>query len=191
MKRRAVFFDRDNTLIASDGYLGEAAKVELLPGAAEIVATAKRLGFTVVVVSNQSGVARGMFDEVATQAVNARVQQKLLEADPAAVIDATEYCPHHPDAPVEKYRVKCDCRKPKPGMLLRAARDLDLDLAASWMVGDAPRDIEAGKAAGCRTILFLDPSLAASPAAREPEKVAPDYRVTTLSEAAEILRRQG
>jgi D-glycero-D-manno-heptose 1,7-bisphosphate phosphatase len=187
MSRPAVFFDRDNTLIVSDGYLGDPEKVVLIAGAADLIARVRKLGYAVVVVSNQSGVARGMFDETATQAVNARVQQLLLQANPQAHIDAHEYCPHHPEAPVEKYRVRCDCRKPKPGMILKAARELDLDLSRSWLVGDAPRDIEAGKAAGCRTILFVDEALAASPAAMESGKVEPDYRVATLSEAAKII----
>lgn len=189
MKRAAVFFDRDNTLIVSDGYLGDPEKVVLIPGAAEAIARLRRAGFAIVVVSNQSGVARGMFDESATRAVNARMSALLMRESPEAIIDAHEYCPHHPQAPLEAYRVDCDCRKPRPGMLLKAAGDLGLDLQRSWLVGDAPRDIEAGRAAGCRTILFVDANVRASPAAEEKLKTEPDYRVRSLSEAADLILR--
>jgi histidinol-phosphate phosphatase family protein len=130
-----------------------------------------------------------MFDESATRAVNARMEQLLRQVNPAALIDAHEYCPHHPQAPLAKYRVDCDCRKPRPGMILKASRDLDLDLAGSWLVGDAPRDIEAGRAAGCRTILFVDASLPASPAAAEKSTATPDYRAGSLEEVAGIIER--
>lgn len=183
----AVFFDRDNTLIVSDGYLGDAGKVVLVHGAAEAIARLRGLGFAIVVVSNQSGIARGMFDEEATQAVNARLDAMLKQQNPAAVIDLHEYCPHHPEAPLEKYRVECDCRKPKPGMLLKAGREMGLDLGRSWMVGDAPRDIEAGKAAGCRTVLYVDMAMMASPAQGERLKFQPDFRVSSLKEAVDII----
>lgn len=187
MSRPAVFFDRDNTLIISDGYLGDPRKVVLIPGAADSLARLRRAGYAIVVVSNQSGVARGMFDESATQAVNERMASLLLRESADAIIDAHEYCPHHPQAPLEKYRLDCDCRKPRPGMILKAARELDLDLHRSWLVGDAPRDIEAGHSAGCRTILFVDPSLPASSATLERMKAEPDFRAGSLPEAAEII----
>jgi D-glycero-D-manno-heptose 1,7-bisphosphate phosphatase len=191
MKRPAVFFDRDNTLIASDGYLGDPAKVVLIDGAADLIAAVRAMGCAVVVVSNQSGVARGMFDESATKAVNARLDRMLRDANPRALIDAHYYCPHHPQAPVEHYRRDCNCRKPRPGMLLDAARDLDLDLSRSWLVGDAPRDIEAGKAAGCRTILFVDPSLPPSPATAQESSVRPDAVVGSLAEVPRYIVRGG
>lgn len=187
MKRPAVFFDRDNTLIASDGYLGEPEKVALIAGAADAIARLRGLGFAIVVVSNQSGIARGMFDEAATEAVNARMSELLLEANAEARIDGHQFCPHHPEAVIERYRVECDCRKPRPGMLLKAAGELSLDLSRSWLVGDAPRDIEAGAAAGCRTILFVDSSLSASPATLENGKVKADFEVTSLKEAADVI----
>ncbi len=189
MGRPAVFFDRDNTLIVSDGYLGDASKVVLTPGAADLIAAVRQAGYAVVVVSNQSGIARGMFDEAAARAVTSRMEELLLKANPNAKIDAHEYCPHHPEAPLAKYRVVCDCRKPKPGMLLKAARELDLNLKRSWLVGDAPRDIEAGSAAGCRTIFFVDPSLAASPATQEKARIEPDFTVASLRDAERIIRQ--
>ncbi len=98
-----------------------------------------------------------------------------------------EFCPFHPDATVPQYKHDSELRKPKPGMILRAAQNLALDLARSWLIGDAPRDIEAGNAAGCRTILFANPELAASPATNEPMRVEPDFTVASLSEALDII----
>jgi D-glycero-D-manno-heptose 1,7-bisphosphate phosphatase len=166
MKRPAVFFDRDNTLLACDEYLGDPDKVVPIPGAAEAVARARRMGYATVVISNQSGVARGDFGEDAVRAVNARMDELLRRENPDAIVDRHEFCPYHPDASIERYRrANSPLRKPAPGMLYSAAEAMDLDLKRSWLVGDAPRDIEAGHAAGCRTILFTDPSLKSSPAA--------------------------
>jgi len=189
MIRPAIFFDRDNTLIVSDGYLGDAARVELVPGAADAVARARAMGFATVVVSNQSGVARGMFGEDAVRAVNACVDDLLKAQNPAAIIDVHEFCPFHPQAVVERYRLDNDLRKPRPGMLLAAARKLDLDLPRSWMIGDSPRDVEAGSAAGCRTILFQAPALSPSPAAAAASSTRPTYVATTLQEAMNIIER--
>ncbi len=188
-RRPAIFFDRDNTLIASDGYLGDPDRVVLVDGAADAVARARALGYVTVVFSNQSGVARGLFDEAAVQAVNARLDAMLLEQNPAAVIDHHEYCPFHPEGVIEQYRRDSELRKPRPGMIHRAAEKLSLDLSKSWAVGDAPRDIEAGHAAGCRTVLFLDPALPLSPAAHAPRRVAPDFEVPTLGQAIDRIER--
>src|SRR5688572_7323089 len=189
MKRPAIFFDRDNTLISCDGYLGDPSQVVLVDGAAAAVARARQLGFATVVVSNQSGVARGMFDEEAVHAVNAKLDVLLLASHPGAVIDRHSFCPYHPDASIAQYRHDSQLRKPKPGMILEAARTLALDLSRSWVVGDAPRDIEAGAAAGCRTILFQDPSLSKSPAAAADMAVQPEYVCSTLKEAIEYIER--
>ena len=156
--------------------------------AASAIAALRTLGFAIVVISNQSGVARGLFDETAMLAVSARMSQLLLKENPQAIIDAHEFCPHHPQAPLAAYRVDCDCRKPKPGMLLKAARELKLDLARSWLVGDTPRDIDAGAAAGCRTILFTDASLPISPSTCEKGAVIPDFVVNSLDEAVGVIR---
>jgi D-glycero-D-manno-heptose 1,7-bisphosphate phosphatase len=187
IRRPAVFFDRDNTLIVSDGYLGDPAGVVLMDGAADAVARARALGFAVVVVSNQSGVARGLFTVEDVHAVNRRLDELLRAANPNAIIDRHEFCPFHPEATVERYRHDPDLRKPKPGMLLRAAEKLALDLSRSWMIGDAPRDIDAGAAAGCRTILFHHPSIAASRAVSDPGKSKPEQVVSTLSAAIEYI----
>ncbi len=187
MKRPAVFFDRDNTLIVSDGYLGDPERVVLMDGAAAAIARARELGFATVIVSNQSGVARGMFDEDAVHAVNAKLDELLATENPHAVIDRHEFCPDHPDGTVERYRQDHDRRKPKAGMILHAAEALALDLSRSWLIGDAPRDVEAGKAAGCRTILFAPAGVAASPAASASSDVQPDHTVTSLADAIDHI----
>lgn len=186
----AVFFDRDNTLIVGADYLGDPLDVMLMPGAAACVAGMRRLGYRVVTISNQSGVARGFYDEEAVHAVNEQMEQALREGNEQAVVDRHEFCPHHPQASVEAYRVDCECRKPKMGMLLRAAEALDLDLSRSWLVGDAPRDIEAGAAAGCRTVLLSVPDLEQSPAALAEHRVAPDFTAESLTEVLEIIQRE-
>ncbi|HEX3357196.1 MAG TPA: HAD-IIIA family hydrolase, partial [Tepidisphaeraceae bacterium] len=147
MKRPAVFFDRDNTLIIGNDYIGDPDDVVLMQGAADAISRTRALGYATVVISNQSGVARGMFTEADVRAVNMRLEDYLLEENPNAVIDRQEFCPFHPDGVVERYRRDSDLRKPKPGMIIKAAELLKLDLSRSWVIGDAPRDIEAGHAA--------------------------------------------
>ena len=187
MKRAAVFFDRDNTLIANDGYLGDPNGVVLVEGAADAIARAREMGYAVVVFSNQSGVARGMFAEEAVHAVNHRMDEMLLDENAHAVIDRHEFCPFHPEAAVERYREDSELRKPKPGMILQAERQLALDLERSWVIGDAARDMDAGKAAGCRTILVRNPGLPSSPAAMSIGTTTPDYEVSSLREAVEVI----
>jgi D-glycero-D-manno-heptose 1,7-bisphosphate phosphatase len=187
MKKPAIFFDRDNTLIVNDGYLGDPAQVRLIRGASDAVARGRAMGFFVVTFSNQSGVARGLFTEEAVMAVDEKMDQLLQAENPQAKIERHEFCPFHPEAVVEKYRQESELRKPKPGMILRAAEALDIDLSASWVIGDAPRDIESGHAAGCRTILIDNVSLATSPAALLQSSVEPDETVATLAEAMDIV----
>lgn len=190
MKRPAVFFDRDNTLIVSDGYLGDPSKVVLVDGAAEIVARVRSLGYAVVVFSNQSGVARGMFTEDDVHRVNARLDELLADHNPQAVIDRHEFCPFHPEGTVAEYAKESDLRKPAAGMIHQAAEKLALDLARSWVIGDAPRDIEAGKSAGCRTIWYKDAKLPPSSSARELMLTVPDAVVSSLREAMDVIARE-
>lgn len=145
---RAVFLDRDGTLIEHEHYLRSPERVRLIVGAAEALRRLRALSFRLVVVTNQSGVARGYFDESAVERVHDRIRD-LLAAEEASV-DAFYYCPH---GPTEEGWEGCGCRKPAPGMMVRAAEDLGLDLKKSWMVGDSVCDIESGLNCGCRTIL--------------------------------------
>ena len=187
MSRPAVFFDRDNTLIVNSEYLGDPDEVELIPGAPEAVARARALGFAIVIVSNQSGVARGMFSEDDVRAVNARMDAMLVEADARAIVDRHEFCATHPQGKVKQYAVDDGRRKPKPGMFLDAAKAMDLDLKRSWLVGDAPRDVAAGHAAGCRTILLRETFRTASPAAAESTTIEADYVASSLLDAIDFI----
>jgi D-glycero-D-manno-heptose 1,7-bisphosphate phosphatase len=145
MNRRAVFLDRDGTVITDLGYLGDPERVELLPGAGAALAALRREGFLLVLVSTQSGVGRGRIDAEAVQRVHDRMLELLRPY--GVTFDDTRYCLHAPwDG--------CPCRKPSPLMLVEAALRLEVDTAASFMVGDKPEDIEAGLRAGCRTILI-------------------------------------
>jgi len=149
----AVFLDRDDTLIACrsvtlDGDLGDPALVRPLPGAIDACRRLREAGRTLVVVSNQGGVARGRYAEEDVEAVNRAVQEAF-----GGVFALMLFCPYHPRGTISAYAREHPWRKPAPGMLHEAARRLGLDLASSWMVGDQPRDCEAGRAAGCRTIL--------------------------------------
>ena len=150
MSRAAVFLDRDGVLIREVGLLTRCEDVELLPGAASAVRDLRAAGFVVVVVTNQTVVARGLASMADVEKVHSHVQAMLGTFD--AGIDAFYYCPHHPQATLPEFRVDCDCRKPRPGMLLRAAAEHDLDLGRSYMVGDRISDIAAGNRAGCYTI---------------------------------------
>ncbi len=152
MTQPAVFLDRDDTLIVDSGYIDDPGKVRLMPGAAAAVRRLNDAGYVVVVATNQSGIARGYFDEARLDEIHQRMTD-LLAAE-GAMLDGIYYCPFldSDEAQVERFRGKSELRKPAPGMLLKAAADHDLDLSRSWMIGDGARDIEAGVAAGCRTI---------------------------------------
>ena len=149
--RPAIFLDRDGVVIEDAHYVGTPERVRLLPGAAEAVVELNRAGWPVVIVTNQAGVARGLFPAAAVERVHAHLRELL--AGYRARVEAFYFCPHHPEGEVADYRRACECRKPQPGMLRRAAAELGLDLAASWMVGDRASDLEAGAAAGTRTVL--------------------------------------
>ena len=142
---RALFLDRDGTIIRDVGYPRDPAKVELLPGAAEALASATELGYAPVIVSNQSGVARGLIAPSEARDVQARVEE--LFAERGVTFAGAWFCFHGPDE-------GCPCRKPAPGMLVEAARELSLDLGRSIMLGDKASDVEAGIAAGCMAVTF-------------------------------------
>jgi D-glycero-D-manno-heptose 1,7-bisphosphate phosphatase len=153
--RPAVFLDRDGTLIDNPGDLGDPDRVVLLPGAADGLRQLRDGGFELIVVTNQGGVARGKYDEAAVARVHERLERLLRERVGAAqVIRGFYFCPFHPQAVVASYRGEHPWRKPAPGMLLHAAQEHALDLPRSWMVGDQERDVQAGAAAGCRTVLL-------------------------------------
>jgi D-glycero-D-manno-heptose 1,7-bisphosphate phosphatase len=151
MSRPAVFLDRDGTLTEERGYVDRVERIELFPWSADALRLLTRAGFATVVVTNQSAVARGLIDEAFLETAHRELDRRLERS--GAVIDRYYYCPHLVDAPLERYRRSCRCRKPGPGMIEQACRDLDLDPRRSVMVGDRWLDVACGHAAGTRSVL--------------------------------------
>jgi len=149
--RPAIFLDRDGTLNVDVGYLHALDQLELFPWTVDALRLLKRAGFALVVVTNQSGVAAGLIDEGFVEIAHRELQRRL-EAEGAG-IDGYYSCPHHPMGALEKFRAECRCRKPGPGMVEDAVRDLGLDPARSWVIGDKWLDVQLGQAVGARSIL--------------------------------------
>jgi D-glycero-D-manno-heptose 1,7-bisphosphate phosphatase len=185
----AVFLDRDGVVVELvwddiDGsYEGPNAEegVHLAPGAADAIGRIRSLDYRTVVVSNQPGAAKGKASQDELRDVHWYVVRLLAEQ--GVEVDDYRYCLHHPDAVVPELRRECACRKPNPGMLLQAAAALDIDLSRSWMIGDSDSDAEAGRAAGCRTILVENPRSAH----RRRNAGRPDYRAKDITDAVEIV----
>jgi len=151
--RPAIFLDRDGTINEQMGYINHLSRFHLLPGVGEAIRRLNEHDLPVVVVTNQSGLARGYFPESLLDAVHAEMHRLLALA--GARLDGLYVCPHHPEAKDERYRLNCSCRKPKTGLLEQAARELGLDLARSYMVGDRWSDLRCGAAAGATSLLVL------------------------------------
>jgi len=149
----AVFLDRDGTLNEEVGYANHIDRFRVFPWSAPAVRKLNDAGVTAVMITNQSGIARGYFPESLLLEMHSKLQEEL--GCHGARLDAIYYCPHHPEGRLDAYRVACDCRKPAPGMLLRAARDLDLDLTASYLISDRYQDISMAFNTGMRGVLVL------------------------------------
>lgn len=152
MTDKAVFLDKDGTLIEDVPFNVDPELIRLTEGALEGLRLMQEAGFKLIVVTNQSGIARGFFEENALHAVRDRLRKFFASAN--VTLADFYYCPHHPEGEVDQYAVDCYCRKPHPGMLERAALEHEIDLSESWLVGDILNDIEAGNRAGCRTVLL-------------------------------------
>jgi D-glycero-D-manno-heptose 1,7-bisphosphate phosphatase len=151
--RRAVFIDRDGTISEEVGYVNHVSRYRVFPFAAEAVRALNGAGWLAVLVTNQAGVARGYFKEEMVGAVHGVLAAELERG--GARLDAVYYCPHHPSVGEPPYRLDCDCRKPRPGLIRRAAAELELDLARCWMVGDRHSDTELARNAGVRSAFVL------------------------------------
>lgn len=151
MSRRAIFLDRDGTLVHARHYPSRPEHLVLYDGIAPGLRTLQQAGFALVVVTNQSGVARGYFTEDDLARLHDHLRRELAAL--GVTLDGIYHCPHHPDGALPELALRCGCRKPQPGMVLRAAADLGLDPARSWFIGDILDDIEAGNRAGCQSIL--------------------------------------
>lgn len=189
MSDKAIFFDRDDTLIEDPGYINNPEQVKLLDGVPEALIQLKALGYKLIVVTNQSAVAHGIITEKVLGEIHDRLKQLL--ADKNAFLDGIYYCPYHPEGVVPTYSKESDCRKPNPGMLLKAADEVDIDLSRSWCIGNCSRDVEAGHHAGCKTILIdmpparqklINPSLSRT-------GVSPDYKAVNIKEAVNIIKK--
>jgi len=193
MTNRAVFLDRDGTINAmvynpDFGLVDSPANPDefcLLPGVCEAIRMINEMGLLAVVVSNQPGIAKGKFTPSLLEAMTDKMHRELDKAD--ARLDAIYYCLHHPQAVLEEYRVECDCRKPKPGLLKQAKQNLDIDLVNSFLIGDGITDIAAGRSSGICTFLV---------GSRKPyiieelfrQRIQPDYLVSTLAEAVQVIQ---
>ncbi len=185
---KAVFLDRDGTVTEEVGYLTDLDKLRLIPGAGPAIRKLNQAGFRVVLVTNQSGVARGHFSESLVHEAHGRLKKMLR--DEGARLDGIYYCPHHPTAGKSKYTMACDCRKPGTGLLDKAANDLTIDLSHSYVVGDKWSDVELAHRAGARSILVSTGFAPDDPGNIRPEHVRdPDFTAHDIGEAAEWIVR--
>jgi D-glycero-D-manno-heptose 1,7-bisphosphate phosphatase len=177
-KSKAVFLDRDGTIIEDSGYINSPEQIKFIPGSIEAIRKLNDAGYKVVIISNQAGIARGLLTEDMLQTIDKIIHRQILSG--GGHIDASYYCPHHPEHGAYPYKQVCECRKPHPGLIKRAVRDQALELAGSFMVGDKPSDVETGQRAGVKTVFVRTGH------GREEEKKLkekPDHSADNLAEA--------
>jgi D-glycero-D-manno-heptose 1,7-bisphosphate phosphatase len=190
--RRAIFLDRDGVLVNDRGFLLHSDQICLLEGVPAALVQLKAAGWFLAVVSNQAVVARGLIDEAELARLNDAILDRIEQAG-GPRLDAVYCCPHHPEATLPEYRVACQCRKPRPGMMIAAAAEHGLDLPGSFLIGDRETDIAAGRAAGCRTVLVTcgrhdsPPIVTVDPL--DPG-CRPDYTCADLQAATEWILKQ-
>ncbi|MCZ6489141.1 MAG: HAD family hydrolase [Acidobacteria bacterium] len=188
-RRRAVFFDRDGTLNKEIGYLNHSSLLELYPFAGKAVGLANRANLLTIVVTTQAGVAQGLFEEPALEKIHRQFSDRIQAA--GGKLDGIFYCPHHPRAIVETYRLECDCRKPGAGMLERAATRFGIDLEKSFIVGDRYVDIQAGHRVGARSVLVLTGfGKQEWEAGQAQEQRQPDYVAKNVHQAVRWILQQ-
>ncbi len=185
-KRPAVFMDRDGTISEEIGYVNHPARYRVFPYASEAVRLLNQTNYLAVLVTNQAGVARGYFTEDVIKAVHARLEKELAGGN--AHLDAIFYCAHHPSVGEAPYRLDCDCRKPKPGLITRAAAEFEIDLSRSWMIGDRYSDVELARNAGVRAAFVLSGyGLGEWEYQRSVWKTEPDLVANDLLEAVQLI----
>ncbi len=180
--RRAVFLDKDGTLVENVPYNVDPARLVLTSGAVAGLRLLHEAGYLLIIISNQSGVARGYFAESALVPMMHQLQSMLEQA--GVTISGFYYCPHHPDGIIPSYTVDCNCRKPQPGLLYQAAEEHTVNLRSSWFVGDILHDVAAGRSAGCRTILLDNGNETEWQLSR---RCLPHHTVSSLFEAAKVI----
>ena len=193
---RAVFLDRDGTIneIVYFPELGvldsplNLRQFKLLPSVAEAIGLFNRLGLKVIVTSNQPAIAKGKISYALFGQIREKMKTELLKK--GVHIDGEYYCLHHPDAKLAEYKVNCDCRKPNPGLLLKASKDFNLELTQCYMIGDSLTDVEAGRAAGCLRTFFIGRMKCDLCRLMEDREIKPDYIVPNLLNAAKIIENE-
>ena len=185
MKKRCVFIDRDGTINREVNYLHKIEDLEILPGVAEGIEKLNKSGFTVIILTNQSGIARGYYGIDDMNNINNEIIRRLEKNE--AKIDAIYFCPHHPNGKVSEFTKKCNCRKPEPGLYLEAANDFDIDFKNSYAIGDKIRDLEPAKKLGGRGILVKTGHGKKELQEKEKWGVTPDYIADDLLEAVQWL----
>lgn len=184
-KLKAIFLDRDDTLIHDPGYINDPDQVQIIEGVPAALKELSSMGFKLVIVSNQSAVARGIITEKKLEQIHDRLKE-LLAKDQVS-LDAIYFCPYYLNGAIKKYRKDSEFRKPNPGMLFKAAEEMNIDLNQSWMIGDHSKDVEAGLRAGCKTILIRNGS---DIDAFEENSVNPDFYAVNLTEAVNVIKKQ-
>ena len=179
MSKIAVFIDRDGTMSEEVGYVNHISRFKLLENTAAAVKLLNEAGVLAIVATNQAGVARGYFEEPMINKVHEKLKNELAKS--GASVDAIYYCPHHPSAGKPPYRAECNCRKPKPGMILRAREDFDIDLSRSYMVGDKISDVEFGQKLGLKSVMVMTGyGIGEYEHQRQDWKTAPDFMADDL-----------
>jgi len=182
---KAVFLDRDGTIVEDVGYMNSPQQIQFIPGSIEAIKKLNEAGFKVVVITNQAGVARGLITEDMLQTIDKTLHKWILSG--GAHLDGLYYCPHHPEHGVHPYKQACECRKPHPGLIKRAHRDLNINLAQSYMIGDKATDVEAGKRAGTKTIYVLT---GRGKGEKDRLQEKPDHIAENLADAVKWLLNQ-
>jgi len=180
----AIFLDRDGTINIDHGYVSEIDRFEFIDGVIDAMRELKAMGFALVLVTNQSGIARGKFTEAQFEQLTEWMDWSL--ADRGVDLDGIYYCPHHPEGAVEEFRQNCDCRKPQPGMLISARDFLHIDMGASYMVGDKLEDMQAGAAAGVGTKVLVRTGKPVTPEA----EAAADWVLNSLAALPEAIKKR-
>jgi D-glycero-D-manno-heptose 1,7-bisphosphate phosphatase len=183
---KAIFFDRDGVLNIDPGFLHKKEDLEFYPDVIDTLTQLSQTGYKIFIVTNQAGIARGFYSEQTFLDFQKQFVEELVRLSNGEIrIDKTYHCPHHATEGIDEYKLKCECRKPQPGMLLQAQKEFDIDFAQSYMIGDRRSDIIAGREVGCTTILV---KTGCAGKGGSGDEVSPDYTVQTLSEILNIIK---
>jgi len=188
--RKCIFLDRDGVLLEDKGKILKKSDIIFLDGIHEALRNFNQLGYMIILITNQPLVGRGYIDEIELRKLHDYISNNIKK-ESGILIDDIFYCPHHPSSEIEKYSISCNCRKPKPGMILDASLKHDIDIKESWMIGDQKNDILAGKLAGCKTIMIKSEKNNFIPLTNKEtnyENALPDLKADNLVEASRMIK---